>query len=588
MSQYEHIGPAPVSPLAREARVRMRDGVHLATDVYVPVCSRVAANAEASASVGNVAGNVAGRSVGAAASAARDTAANAPGDTVLIRLPYDKSGEYTYIPLIAEYFMAHGYRVVAQDVRGKFRSEGNALIFVNEVDDGYDTIEWIIHQPWSNGRVAMWGDSYYGYTQWAAAASGHPALRAIAPRVTGTQLGEPVHAHADDRIRPVEWAITNLYPLTHFHGNDTYLWEPDWSRRDFAAQAETFLAWQGTRSLSYDQWVPHAVPLDRFPNGGPFVGRSVPVLHTIGWWDNCAPLAWSDVAEIAKHPNWDAHHYLRIESIDHEGFQLLEAEEDRVENRSDAQIRALLPRTLDSALEFFEVFVRGNGRPLDIARVSWNLAGTGEVRTERQWPPAASHNVTLFGSATGGLDEELPSSEQELQWVHHPQELVPSSVPDAFSYLLHRPDEAPIGARDDVLVFTSAPVEGDVELAGHVQATARVRSSGPVMDCFVRLLDVAADGTALRIARGQLQLRGAKLAETLEIGLGQVGYLLRAGHRLRVHLSSSDYPEFIAQPGTGADPWAEGEVMVPNTQHIVVGGPSGFSVTVPILRGSLK
>ena len=153
-------------------RVRVRDGVRLAADVYLP-----------------------------GAPAELDTT---PGDTILIRLPYDKSGSYCYIPLIAEYFVQHGYRVVAQDVRGKFRSSGDALLFVNEANDGYDTIDWITRQSWSNGHVAMWGDSYYGYTQWAAAASGHPG-RDLA-RVTGTQLGEPVPHDATARTRRVEWA----------------------------------------------------------------------------------------------------------------------------------------------------------------------------------------------------------------------------------------------------------------------------------------------------------------------------------------------------------------------------------------------
>ena len=93
-----------------EYKVACRDGVRLATDVYLP------------------------------------DGDDSPGDTILIRLPYDKSGSYTFIPLIAEYFMARGYRVVAQDVRGKFRSEGRALLFVNEVDDGRDTLDWLISQ----------------------------------------------------------------------------------------------------------------------------------------------------------------------------------------------------------------------------------------------------------------------------------------------------------------------------------------------------------------------------------------------------------------------------------------------------------
>lgn len=574
MPDILHLAPAPVSPLAREARVRTRDGVHLATDVYLPTAA-----GERGAPDGG-----AGSGAEAAAGADPETT---PGDTILIRLPYDKSGAYTFIPLVAEYFTARGYRVVAQDVRGKFRSEGEALLFVNEVDDGYDTLDWIAAQPWSNGRVAMWGDSYYGYTQWAAAASGHPALRAIAPRVTGTGLGEPVRRDPADRTRRVEMGITNLYPLTHFFGSDTYLWEPDWSRRDFAAQAEAFMAERGRRSISYDQWVPHPVALRRFPGGSPFAGRAVPVLHTIGWWDNCAPLSWADVAEIERHPAWGAHHHLRIESIDHENHTLLEPAEDRVEDRSEAQIRAMLPRYLDPALEFFEVFVRGNGRAGDVPRVTWNLAGTEELRTADAWPPAGVRAETRFATAAGALAAERPEDADELSWEHDPADPVPSSAPDAFSYLLHLPDEAPIGERADVLVFTSMPQERDVDLAGPVVAHASVRSTGPVMDCFVRLLDLAPDGTALRIARGQVQLRGAEEPEALAIDLGHVGYRLRAGHSLRVHVSSSDYPEFLSQPGTGADPWTEGEQMRSNTQFLTIGGADGFAIDLPVLEGVL-
>jgi predicted acyl esterase len=106
------------------------------------------------------------------------------------------------------------------------------------------------------------------------------------------------------------------------------------------------------------------------------------------------------------------------------------------------------------------------------------------------------------------------------------------------------------------------------------------------MDCFVRLLDVAPDGTALRIARGQQQLREATEPETLEIDLGHIGYRLRAGHRLRVHVSSSDYPEFLPQTGTGADPWTWGETRT-NTQSLTVGGPDGLALTLSVLEGEL-
>ena len=549
MPQILHVGPVAVSPAAHEVRVRMRDGVHLATDVYFPGWP--------------------GR---------RD---DAPGDTILIRLPYDKAGEYTFIPLIAEYFTSRGYRVVAQDVRGKFRSEGETLLFVNEVDDGYDTIEWLIRQPWSNGRVAMWGDSYYGYTQWAAVASQHPALKAIAPRVTGTQLGEPVAFAPGQRVGPVEWAITLLYPLTYFHSRDAYFWELDPQRRPFSAQAEEVMAQLGARSPSYDQWYPRPVHLPRFPLASPFDARPVPALHTIGWWDNCAPLSWADVAEIDQRPAWALNHFLRIESMDHEAFYLDDPADSRTEERSAEDIRAQLPRMLDPALEFFEVFVRGNGSARDIPRVAWNLAGTIGMRTSPTWPPPEVESCTLFATVEGRLAVEPPATGTVVEWTHDPGDLVPSTVPNAFAYLLYAPDEAALSGREDVLAFETDPFVRDVELTGPVRATASVSSDGPVTDVFVRLLDVAPDGIALRIARGQVHVRDAQDPAILDIDLGQVGYLVRAGHRLRLHVHSSDFPEFVPQPGTGEEPWGA-VATAPNRQRVLVGGEDALRVTLTV------
>jgi putative CocE/NonD family hydrolase len=430
----------------------------------------------------------------------------------------------------------------------------------------------------------MWGDSYYGYTQWAAASTEHPALKAIAPRVTGTQLGEPVRRDAAAPTRAVEWAITYLYPLTYFHSQDAYFWELDPTRRPFSAQVEEVLEQLGSRSISYDQWYPHPVHLRRFPEGSPFQARPVPVLHTIGWWDNCAPLSWADVAEIETHPSWALNHFLRIESMDHEAFYLDDAAEALVEERSDAQIRAQLPRMLDPSLDFFDVFVREHGRATDIPRVAWDLAGADGMRTSESWPPPGTTPRTLYATGGGALSLDAPVEASLLTWVHDPDDLVPSSARNAFAFLLERPDEAPIGARPDVLTFTSAPFTRDLDLVGPVRADARIHSDGPTMDLFVRLLDVAPDGTALRIARGQVQLVDASAPSTVRVGLGQLGYRLRAGHRLRLHVSSSDHPEFIPQPGTGEEPWSAVETR-PNIQTLALGGDEPFRITVSILEG---
>ena len=167
MSDYETEGKAmaftivetmvsePASERATEYQVPTRDGAALATDVYLP------------------------------ADATTHSA-------ILIRTPYDKSSRYTALKFEAEYYSSRGYAVVAQDVRGKFRSTGQTVPYAFDVADGYDTVEWITQQSWSNGIVGVTGASYYGFTTWAAVASGHPAIKAAVPQVTGIEMG---HAH---------------------------------------------------------------------------------------------------------------------------------------------------------------------------------------------------------------------------------------------------------------------------------------------------------------------------------------------------------------------------------------------------------
>ena len=536
---YERVGPAPVSRHAQQHMVRMRDGVRLATEVYLPADGHT------------------------------------PGPTVLIRLPYDKDGTYTFIPRIADHIVAHGYRVVAQDVRGKFRSEGEAMLFVNEVYDGYDTLDWIVQQGFSDGVVGMWGDSYYGFTQWAALSSGHPALRAMSPRVTGTQLGALPERARGAVTMEVEMAVNRLYPVTMFHSNDIFHWDMDWSRRPYADAVERFMDAVGARSISWDQWFPHPVNLRRFPNGSPFDTRPVPVLQTIGWWDNCAPWQWRDHWEIARRPAWAISEYLLIDSIDHENYHLTRGE--RALERSDAELDRLVAEALDPTLAFFDVFLRGRAPAESIPRVRWNLAHTEGLREAPSWPPPGTTEHTLYANADGTLGER-PDGHGLLTWTHDPDDLVPSPVGNAFAFLLESPDERAWADRDDVLVFDAEPVRAPLDLVGGVRLHAVAGSDGPAFDLFARLVDVAPGGAAHLIARGQVHVPDADGEVALDVDLGQVGYRLRPGHRLRLHIASSDFPEFMPQPGTGEDPWTAVEVC-PNRQSL----RAGARLSLPVL-----
>lgn len=539
---YVAVTNAPLAENAEPHRVRMRDGVHLATDVYR--CS------------------------------------GEPGPTVLIRVPYDKSGSYAFIPAIADYFTAHGYHVVAQDVRGKHRSEGETLLWVNEVVDGYDTIDWIVQQDFSDGVVGTWGDSYYGYTQWASVASGHQALRAISPRLTGTRLAAiPVDEPGVDR-REVEMSVMRLYPCTFFHSNDSYFWELDWKSRPYAASVEEFFSAVGSRSISYDLCFPETVELRRFPHGHPFDAKAIPVLQTIGWFDNCAPWQWDDHAKLSQRAAWANQEYLVIDSIDHEGYHLTHG--TRNLKRTAEEVLALLPETLDPTIEFFDVFLKNHGSPSSIPRVRWNLAHTEGLRPEASWPPPGIVDHVLHLADDSTLSAVPPAEANELTWTHDPDDLVPSPASDPFSYVREYPDERGLAARSDVLTFDGPPTDTATALVGAVRFDGTFRSNGPTMDVFIRLVDVAPDGAAHLVARGQLHLRRPARGTRASIDLTQVGYRLAEGHHLRVHVASSDFPDFIPQPGTGEHPWLAAEVCT-NEQTLMVGGPDGARLSFSVL-----
>ncbi|UUU36627.1 CocE/NonD family hydrolase [Streptomyces sp. CA-210063] len=555
---YETVTPAPADPSALPFRVRMRDGVRLATDVYLPDGS----------------------------------AADKPGPTVLVRLPYDKSGTYAALPLIARYMTRRGYRVAVQDVRGKFRSEGETLLFVNEVHDGYDTLEWITHQPWSDGIVGMWGDSYYGYTQWAAVASGHRALRAIAPRVTGTELGQVVDNL--DGTRDVEMGVHLGYMATHYVGPDTYEWEPDPTRRPLIAPFEEFFQALGRRSPSFDVVFPQEVPLRRWPEGHPFDHRAIPVLHTVGWYDNCAPWHWRDIEELARRPDWANQQYLLIDAIDHENYHFAGApydDESRDHALSEDAFRALLPGYLDPALGFFDIFLRRKGSPTDLPRVRWHLVHGEEsgFRTDTVWPPADSKVMTLHlapdtgtadGDTPGRLSVTPPASQSTASWTHNPADPVPSAAPNAFAYLQTNPRLHDWSKRGDVLVFDAEPTTAPLDLAGPVSLRLALTTTGPSTDLFAKLLEVHSDGEAELVAHGRAHIDNS--ARSLTLSLGHAGYRLRTGHRLRLHLHSSDFPEFVLHPGTDENPWLAtcGERT---TQRIRLGGIDGARLTLTVV-----
>jgi hypothetical protein len=528
--------------------VQMRDGARLATDVYMP-------------------------------------GGDGPFPAVLVRLPYDKNGRYCFMPYVARHVVARGYAFVPQDVRGKFRSDGEPLAFVNEVADGYDAIEWITQQPWSNGDVGMWGDSYYGFTQWAAVASRHPALKAIVPRVT--------IAGIDTWLEGVTPLYGAHYLAEFWTDGNTHEWTPDWSRRPLAEVFDDAFEAIGRRSASFDYVLARSRGAARtplFPDGHPFDALRVPTLHGVGWFDNITPPHMLDYEALLRNRETAPFQYLHAGSTDHENYKLenVPIPEPADHDRHDDALELMLPAYIGPALDFFDAFLTARRDPADVPRVRWHLGHVGWQQSPT-WPPPGATELRLYladaaragGDAPGGSLSAEPGDRSDAVWTHDPGDLVPSTLVDPFSALFEYPDERAVESRPDVMVFTTAAIEEPLTLAGRVVARLEVGSDGPSLHLHVKLADVHPDGRAHTLLFGQEVVRDPGTGVPAEVYLGHTGYRLLPGHRLRLHVASSDFPLFLPHPGTAENPWYATTTRT-NRQTLVAGGatPSYVSLTV--------
>jgi len=516
---------------ARPYAVQMRDGIRLATDVYLPERGR-------------------------------------RWPVVLSRLPYDKAGEECFMPHIARWFTARGYAVVVQDVRGKLRSDGPLAPFRAEVADGYDTIDWITRQSWYGGPVGMFGDSYFGWTQWAAAASGHTALRAIAPRVISADFADLLMPQGVFALE-----VSALWAFETWVDEALYDYEGrlDWSVRPLSEVVPTALG--GRRSPFLDALGAGRLdPAARLPARG-----DLPALHVGGWWDIAqkGQLGTWRAARTGRAPQ-----YLIMDATDHGWTALRAPGEPYVDPRTDERT---LARFLDDYLRPVEAFLAGHlveGRAYDAAPVRWALAHEG-WREAADWPPPEARAVDWHLVPSGALAPDPDRTERTVTWLHDPHDPVPGRA-HAYHPLIEPADQGPDAERADVLTFQTEPFRAPYDLAGPAEVRLRLGADGPSAHLMARVSDVAPDGTALKILDGVAGAAPPWPAE-VTVDLGGTGYRLRPGHRLRLDLSASEFPRYAPHPGTGENPWTARDFRRME-QWIILGGVRGARLrchTVP-------
>lgn len=479
--------------------------------------------------------------------------------------------------------MSRGYSVAVQDVRGKFRSEGATEFGIHEVEDGYDTLEWIAAQPWCDGSIVMLGDSYFGMTQLCAVISKHPALKAVSPRLTGTGLSTVVHY--EDGMQEAEQTARRGYFSTHYVENNTYYWEKDWSARPLERRFEDFFQALGRRSPEYDYELQHP-DAHRGPTLERLLGATpVPMLFTAGWYDNCAIWSWPNIEAMQKSERWAPHLWLQLEAIDHENihFDVAVARDDEEHAGLAARVAKMFAPTID----FYDYHLGGTSQ--EPARAVFEVVH-GQTASAASWPPVQATSLTLFGSVGETADVRQLASAPDVEaaagvtWASDSKNFVSSIADNPFSLLAHpRRDLAADAARDDVVTFDGAPLQHDLTLAGPVELEGVLNSNRVSTNLFARLLDVSEQGHATLISRGQIHLAEVNDETSFKVRMLHAGYRMQVGHRLRLHLASSDFPEHVPNPGTGESGWSATEFL-PSETTISTAALQPLKLTLTVLN----
>ena len=516
--------------------IPMRDGVKLATDVYLP---------EGVADLKKV-------------------------PTILIRTCYDRNQKKEQLMR----WVNKGYAVVNQDVRGRADSEGELVPFYYERDDGSDTIDWIIKQDWSDGNVGMWGASYLGYVVAAAATSGHPNLKAV---VNEVNVGSPF----TDTVR--RGGTVCSWPLLSWT-----LAQSVGTRTDFSIFAGEAVSVEeavdarpikeipqqiiGKNSGPWDLWSEHP-EYDDFWRNCTFSERGdqvkVPMFVISGWYDGDGPGVSETWRMLTEHdvPNrkillgpWE-HNPNRARDLMGQSFS-----NDAVVYDYDVNV-----------LRWFDRYLKGIENGIDKEpRATYYVVGDNEWKKSEDWSPKES-TVTKFylssnghansSNGDGSLQSSPPEHSREDCFIYNPKE--------PFEFSGSREPEVlnKHEIRNDILVYSSDVLEENVVIAGELSAEIYAASTGVDTDWVVKLSEVDEAGNSIKlsdyIVRAKYrngydkpQLLEPGVVEKYTIYMEPIAYTFKKGSKIRFSITSSS--KFVAFPNsnTGKNPYEDPEELV--------------------------
>lgn len=566
----------------------MRDGIQLATDIYLP--------------------------------ARNGQPVTEKFPAILERTPYNKDGGVPdssghIPPSPAEYLVPRGYAVVLQDVRGRYKSQGHWQAIKNDPADGFDTAKWIGSQPWSNGKIGTIGTSYGGATQHALAIAGAPFVEAMVPIDAMSNFGHyGVRHNGAFELRFFNWIFT----LGNATGTSNAL--PATARAAVPAESAKELLDLGSHTAEYirnlplrpgttplkfapdyEAWLIEAMrhgDYDEFwkDSGASVVDhvaeyKDIPVYHVTGWYDSWGtPVANMNYVELRKAKK--SLQRLIVGPWTHGGQARAFAGDAQFTPDAALPVEAWRTRWFDHWLRGADngvdreppvrIYVMGGGDAHKTAE--GRVFVGGHWRNEQGWPLARTNYTPFYIHTNGSLSTEKPAHEGAITYSFDPRNPVPTlggNISSQGTLMTQgatdqrcRPgfwlcsDSRPLSARNDVLVFQTKAVDKEMEVTGRLVVKLWAASNCPDTDFTVKLIDVyppSSDypgGIDLNVADSIVRARyrnNLSKPEFLQSGrayeftieMYPTSLVFQRGHKIRLDISSSNFPRFDVNPNTG-------------------------------------
>jgi len=557
-----------------DVKCPMRDGIKLATDVYLPT-------------------------------------KGGPFPTILWRTPYDKRDDAYVLPN-AIYFAQHGYAVAVQDVRGRYASEGKWYPYLNEVTDGYDAVEWAAGQKWSNGKVGMSGNSYHGFTQIQAAQSGCRHLAAIVPRDAFDNPYNKVYVGGAYQFAfDLEWSILMNGRINQF----TPKWYPDEIGLNRMFHHLPLI----TADEQIGKVIPHWKDWIQNPSYGEYWKKlrpaqehyaeiATPAFHMAGWYDAFLNAGLNNFLGISQ--------FGRTEEA-RQGQKIIigpwvhgQGSSGTEQTTGDINFgQNVLVDLKKQELRWHEYWLKGiDDGIMEEPRIRLFVMGANCWREADQWPlpetifapyylRSKGNANSLFGD--GSLSIVHPENEPPDTYLYDPDNPVMTvggsacCSEDTMPVTMGPRDQRSNEHRPDVLVYTTAPLIQDTEVTGPINAIIYASSTAKDTDFCAKLVDVYPCGFAMNVAQGVIRARYRDSLETqqlmepgtiyrFEIDLWATSNCFRKGHAIRLEITSSNFPQYNRNPNTGA-PFGMDTYMITAQQTIYHHGDCASHIILPVI-----